>query len=384
MKKKLTAAILIAAEALSLCGCGSVFDKEYLAVSDYIAPVNEDIQEEKISVSDYESLKDAILELVAEGETDGLIRFAGSYKGNYGDDMANACWEIRSQDALCAYYVENIEYSLDESSDFAEADVHIQYVGYGREAGEVIQLKYTTGLEDHIKTAFTEGKTRLAVLINRSSYTAEGMEILIGRIYRKFPGVAPKEPKISVNMFSGNGIQRLYEININYGMSPEELKQKQTELSELDPFSDRDIDLMDEGEKAMLASKYLKDNCWYTEDSEYNTVYSALKNGIANDEGLAFAYAELCRELNLECYIVDGQRQWLDYCWNIVRINGDYYHFDIAQCLQNGFESSVLLRDENIWEIYRWDLSSYPQCKGNLSISDFPAEDKKNLPENEK
>ncbi len=382
MKKKLTAAILIAAEALSLCGCGGMFDKEYVAVSYYEVPVIEEPEEKKITVKDFSGLKEAVLDLVAKGEADGVIRFNKAYNGDCSEDIGTACWDILSQEALCAYYVENIDYELNEGSDLLEAHVHISYAGYGREPGEVIQLKYTSGIEDHIKRAFTEGKTRIAVLINRSSYTAETMEILVGRIYRKYPGLAPQEPKINVNMFSGNGIQRLYEININYGMSSEELKQKQEQLSQLDPFSDKDIDLMGEGERALLACRYLKENCWYTEDSQFNNVYSALKQGIANSEGLAFAYAELCRELNLECYIVYGQREWKDYCWNIVRIDDEYYHVDMGKCLQNGYENSVLLRDENIWESYRWDLSSYPECDGKLSIKDFPEEPEKNLEKN--
>ena len=371
MKKKLTAAILISAELFLLCGCGSMFNKEYLAVSDYIPPVIEEPEEEKITVKNFEGLKKAILKLVAEGSEDGLIIFDSNYIGNQQDDMVNAVWEIRSKDALCAYYVENISYALNETEPPYEASVHISYVGYGRETGEVIQLKYSTGIEDHIKTAFSEGKTRIAVLINRSSYTPEEMENLVVRIYRKYPGLAPQEPKISVNMFSGNGVQRLYEINFNYGMGEVELSLKQQQLRDLDPFGDRDIDLMTEDSKALLACKYLKDNCWLSSDSQHNNVYSALIKGIADSEGLAFGYAELCRELNLECHMVYGQRDWNDYCWNIVRINGEYYHIDMGKCLSEGFENSVLLKDENIWESYRWDLSSYPGCKGSLKISDY-------------
>ena len=39
MKRRLTAIVLAAALAFALCGCGSAFEKEYEAVSDYVPTV---------------------------------------------------------------------------------------------------------------------------------------------------------------------------------------------------------------------------------------------------------------------------------------------------------------------------------------------------------
>ncbi len=373
MKKKLTAIICLASFAVSLCACGSVFDKEYVAVSDYIPAVAEERSGEKIIVSNFDGLKSAISQLVADGKTEGLIGFDSAYKGDYGEDMDNACWEIRTQDALCAYYVENISYELTKIVNSYEALVRVSYVDVGREAGDVIKLKYSTGIEEHIKDAFSEGKTKLPVLINRSYYTAEAMERLVGDVYMKNPGLAPTAPKVNVNMFSGNGIQRLYEINISYGMNSAELKAKQEQLNDVKPFADMEEELtgISEGERAVTAYEYLKNRCRYGTEGQNNSIYSALILGVADSEGLAYAYSELCRQLDVECIVVHGQNNWQDYCWNIVEVDGDHYHVDMAKALTEGPEEAVLLRDENMWENHRWDLSSYPACAGQLSYSDF-------------
>lgn len=373
MTKKLTAIVCLAGLTLFLCACGSVFDKEYVAVSDYVPPATEKLAGEKIKVSNYDGLKSAISQLVSEGKSEGLISFDRGYKGDRSADLDSACWEIKTQDALCAYYVENISYELTKVLQNYEAVVRVSYVDAGREAGDVIKLKYSTGIEEHIKKAFSEGKTKLPVLINRSSYTAEAMERLVSDVYMKNPGLAPSAPKVSVNMFSGNGIQRLYEINISYGMSHEELKAKQEQLNELKPFAGMEDRLANasKGDRAVIACEYLFNKCSYSGEGQNNSVYSALISGTADSEGLSYAYAELCRQLELECIVVFGQNNWEDYCWNIVEVDGNYYHVDMAKALTNGLDGAVLLRDENMWESHRWDLSSYPACKGQLTYSDF-------------
>lgn len=373
MLKKLTAIVCLASLTVSLCACGSVFDKEYVAVSDYIPPASEELTGEKIKVSNYDGLKSEISKLVSDGKCEGLISFDRKYKGDPSSDMDSACWEIKTQDALCAYYVENISYELTKVLQNYEAVVRISYVDVGREAGEVIKLKYSTGIEEHIKKAFSEGKTKLPVLINRSSYTAEDMERLVSDVYMKNPGLVPTAPKVSVNMFSGNGVQRLYEINISYGMNSEELKSKQEQLNAVKPFAGMEEQLpnISKGERAVLACEYLFNKCRYSSEGQNNNIYSALISGIADSEGLSYAYAELCRQLELDCVVVFGQNNWQDYCWNIVEIDGNYYHVDMAKALTNGLDGAVLLRDENMWETHRWDLSSYPACKGQLKYTDF-------------
>ena len=108
------------------------------------------------------------------------------------------------------------------------------------------------------------------------------------------------------------------------------------------------------------------DNCGISDSSSDNTAYAALVNRRANSEGIAFAYVELCRQLGLECNIVYGQLFWEDYCWNIVKVDGNYYHVDATECIRSGLESGFLKNDESFWGNYRWDVASYPKCVGDL------------------
>ena len=372
MLKRLSTVICSLAAALLLCGCGGVFDKEYVSITDYV-PSTPDAEsgEERVTVNNLNELKQAILDLVSQGTGEGNIYFDPSYDGNAKEDMADACWQVRTKDALCAYCVENISYDLNKIVTYYEANLNVTYSDAWQTAGDIVRLKYATGTEDAVLEALSEGTLRLVILIYRSTLAEEDMESLITRVYRKNPAAAPAAPKVGINMYSGSGMQRLYEINLSYGVSTAELEERREALAGLEPYAGLDTDALDAPHKALAAAQYMTENCRYTADGEDNNAYSALIEGSANSEGLSLAYVELCRRLSLDCEIVYGQKNWEDHCWNIVALDGAYYHVDISSCIHDGMEAGFLLHDGQIWGSYRWNVASYPACSGELSYEDL-------------
>ena len=364
--------MLIAALILALSGCVSVYEKEYRTVGEYSVPTQESGGADgKVTVKSFTALKQALLDFSYAGVTEGVIVFDQSYEGDTTADMASACWQVRTQDALCAYCVENIAYELNKIVTINEASVYISYSSYGKPPAEILHMSYSTGVADMLRTALGEGERYVVVLITRSAYNAEQMESAVKDVYRENPALVPKEPAASVNMFSGTGTQRLYEISINYGMTDEEMQQRTAQLEAIDAFSGEDTAAMGEGLRALTACNYLVDNCALSDQSTENTAYAALVNGQANSEGLAFAYVELCKQLKLDCRIVYGQHMWADRCWNIVRVDGSYYHVDVAGAESGEIESCFLRGDEDFWGDYRWDVASYPKCSGELRYGDI-------------
>ena len=371
MKKRLVLICLVAAVCF-LCGCGSVFDKEYVVVSDYTPPVqNDDFRGDKITVHNLNELKTALLSLVSAGENEGAILFDAAYEGDTAADMASACWQVRTQDALCAYCVDNIAYELSKIVNHYEAEISISYSPAAQNASNIRKMQYSAGLEDLIREAMEEGDRRLVVLISRSFYSAEEMESLVGRVYRSYPASTPKEPQTSVTMFSGASRQRLYEIMLDYGMTNEELQAKRAELSALEPFADVNVLALDPARKALLAVEYLTDSCVYAKDSQGSSAYAALIEKTADSEGMALAYVELCRRLDVPCQIVYGQQNRENHSWNIIELDGKYYHVDLTACQAQGMQNGFLLRDEEAWINYRWDVAAYPVCDGPLTYQDL-------------
>ena len=240
MWKKLAAVVLIFALSASLCGCGGLFDKEYVSVSDYVTAAGDDDEPDaRITVKTFSELKRALVKLVSAGGTESTIMFDPAYEGDTTEDMASACWQVRTRDALCAYCVENIAYELTKIVTYYEANIRITYSEAGQSVGDIIQMQYSAGLGEAIKNAYETGKTKLVVLISHSSYSAENVELYAGKVYEEYPASSTASPKVNVNMFSGTGMQRLYEINIDYGMSAAELDARRSEIERLDPLRTR-------------------------------------------------------------------------------------------------------------------------------------------------
>ena len=318
MKRRLPA-LLLAVCTLLLAGCGNLFDQEYVSVTDYEPPAQESAAEDEdsITVRNVAELQQALTDLLNSGAEDGRIVFDAAYSG--------------------------------------EAD-----------RDSIVRLQLTNGLEAKLRDAIAQGDGRLVVLIGRSSLSAEDVENLASRVYRENPIAQPREPRVAVNMLSGTGMQRLYEINFNYSMSAEELQARRDALAALEPFAG-ETDLPDDPAlRALYACRILLQSCSFSETGQ-NDIYAALILGEANSEGMALAYVELCRRLEIPCQIVYGQRDWRSRCWNIIQLDGANYHVDVAACAENGMEGGFLLPDETMWGRYRWDISSYPPCRGRLS-----------------
>ena len=372
MGKKHLALVMAAVVVFSLCGCSGWFNKEYLSVKDYIPPVQENYSsKDKISVRNFTGLRQALLRFAYAGESEGRIVFDASYDGDPLEDLASACWQVRTQDALCAYCVENIAYELTKIVTTNEATVYYSYSNFCESADNIVHLPYSYGVESTLLETLENRDRKLVVLVASSSYTAEDIEGLLTRVYRENPTLVPREPRASVNMYSGTGSQRLYEISINYGLTSEELEQRIAALQAVDAFSGMDMESLSNGQRALAACQYLMQHCQLSAAAADNTAYSALVNHTANSEGLAFAYVDLCRQLKLECSIVYGQYQWQDRCWNIVKIDGSYYHVDVFEAINSGLESSFMVNDENFWGNHRWDVASYPKCTGEQHYSDL-------------
>ena len=362
------AAVLTAVCLLN--GCAAM-NKEYVSVKDYVPSVQEQSTADgKINVRNYNALRQALLSMAYAGETEGSIVFDAAYDGDATEDMASACWAVRTQDALCAYCVENIAYELNRIVTINEASVYISYSEKTASPHEIAHLAFSSEAEDEIEQALKNGERRIALLVGRSGFTADDMAAAVIRTYRENPTIVPREPRTNVTIYSGTGSQRLYEISFNYGMTPEELGEKRERLQALKLFEDDGTAELDEVDRAYAACVYLMENCTLTDSTSANNAYAALVEREADSEGVAFGYVELCRRLDLDCQIVYGQRDWQDHCWNIVRLNGSYYHVDVSRAMEGDVRGGFMLSDERTWGTYRWDVSSYPRCTGEL-VYDF-------------
>lgn len=101
--------------------------------------------------------------------------------------------------------------------------------------------------------------------------------------------------------------------------------------------------------------------------------YGCLVLGRAVCEGYSEAMKLLCDLSGIECRIVTGETenngQWESHSWNIVKIDGSYYHLDVTNddpVIEDG--ANMLryhyfnLTDSEMARENKWDKSTYPAC----------------------
>lgn len=364
--KKLLSLLLCAALTLSLCACSSIYEKEYTVIEDYVPVQNQSTSlGDKVTVRNFTALKQAIQNMVLQGRDSLGVIFDQDYEGDSAQDLSNACWQVRTENALCAYCVENISYEMSTVMTNEEAELRVVYGDTGCSVEDIVSMPYATAIDTALYEALQAGDRQLVLLISYSTYTAASMEAALSRHYRLNPMLAPKEPRFSVSVFSGTGMQKLYDISIDYGMSDSARLSRLSELNELKAFEGMNISRMSERERLAALCGYLGAACAPADSG--SSVYDALVLKAADSQGIALATVALCRELGIECQAIYGQRSWQDHWWNIVEIEDTRFHLDMSQHLGGSLDALQLCSDQQFWGSYRWDTSAYLPCPGSMS-----------------
>jgi transglutaminase/protease-like cytokinesis protein 3 len=88
-----------------------------------------------------------------------------------------------------------------------------------------------------------------------------------------------------------------------------------------------------------------------------NTAYGPLVYGQGTSKGFAQALKLLCDEAGMECYVISGRKNGRTHYWNLVSINGMWYHTDPAEGdrERQGFSGLYFLfNDDTADTQYKW------------------------------
>ncbi len=121
-----------------------------------------------------------------------------------------------------------------------------------------------------------------------------------------------------------------------YEMTPAEYKAQKEELERVrDLILAKADGITDHYELELIAHDYIINRCEYIEKTggTYSSAYGCLVRGYASCEGYAKAMKYLLDEFKIENYLVSGtavneKGQPEGHAWNMVKIDGEYYHLD--------------------------------------------------------
>ncbi len=365
MKKILAAALCFA--MLFACGCGSVFSAEYYDSYPFVE-AGDDHDGTEQEIRNYASLKSAILDLVKTRTEQASFRF-GSYSGSLIDDLAAVCVEIKNREPLGAYAVKSISYDTSRIISYYTADISISY---SRSAEEIAAVRSVSGLGEfgsHVRRLMESYDGTTVVRVYSSVINEDYIAGLIEEYYYADPLLSVLEPKVEIMAYPDSGAERIYRLSLDYGTDREsllamdkELSLRVEELASSLGIGESLLLALECAEKLSEMAAMEEEACLYP-----GTAYGALVEGSGDCLALAMAYKALCDRLGLDCLVVRGEYNGEgDHAWNIIAIDGEYYHADISRFGQRAF----LLSDEDIWGEYYWSRDSYPRCEGSLGPED--------------
>ena len=375
MKKRVLSILLLLALMLSASACASVFEAEY----SYSAPYSDNVEEEEqasgTEVKNYTQLKNVLSTLVNTLSTQAELRFS-NYDGSVSEDMAAACYEVKTQTPMGAYAVESLDYELSRIVSYYTAEVTVEYKRSREEVAQVVTINGISSLEGYLQRAVCSYERELTLKIYSSTVNEEYIGDVVSGVPLSEPLMVTSAPQTLVTAYPSEGINRIYEIVLDYGMDDETIRERSALLTEQVQLLCAPLEEESPGLLALQCARVISGLCQVLPSGPEvdSTAYGALVEHASDSLGMALAYMAMCRQLGLECLTVRGSLGTLgaeSHYWNLLCLDGAYYHVDVSRMREAGEENVFLLSDEQAWGTYMWSYEDYPDCAGSLSYYDL-------------
>ena len=345
---------------LLLTGCASLVPDEYLSVTPHVDSGDAAGASDAVTVENYLSLKNAILNMVRTCQTEGVIRVT-NYNGDVEADLSEAAYEVSKLDPLGAYAVDYMTHSCTRIVSYYEIRVNITFRRTAKEIAEIQPAATLLQLQDKLQNAVQGYDSRLTLRL--SSYRDQDQDIpaYVADYCAANPDRVMETPAVSVSVYPESGSVRILEVNFAYTHTPEELQAMEKAVEEsIDAAAEYIRYREGDHGKADLLFTYLMERFSYTAHDTVTPLYDALCGGIADPTGLSLAWQLICDRAGVECYTVTGMRDGQAYTWNIVSADGYYRHLDLANCvLETG---ALILRTDGEMGMYSWNAEELPAC----------------------
>ncbi len=384
LKSRATVLLMTAAALLALYGCDTILDGETMSIS----PHMESTASPSVGFMEaetYDEIKDCMLSLILEHKPENTFRVNISYEGDVQNDIDRACYEIPRDDPIGAYAVSEMVGTVKQIISYYEVELSIAYTDVTKEQLEnIVTVSTARDLDQLLLSELGEYARSFTALVYGVEMTEKDARDSVSRLYYENPGDIVMVPVTTVDFYPKYGSDRIIKYTFGYRYEASTLQEMEQLLK------DAVLDMAgsaagDDGMLVLLTlAQRLMDSAVYDEETaaggDYSnqnvsaTAYSALISGSAVSEGYAMAFKALCDKLGVECTVVIGRYAGALHAWNIVGLEGNYYHIDVCSCDRFGLETAFLKNDTEMGADYEWDTDAYPVCDGPLSYDDLPVE----------
>lgn len=353
MKKYLLFLILI----LLLSGCNLFGERSYVVVEPHNEGYEEAVDSDAVTVNSYLGLKNAILDFVEGGITDGVI-IAEGYSGDITGDLDDAVYEVWRADPLGAYAVDYMTYDCSRIVSQYEIHIHTTF----RRTLEEIQSVVYVGDSDSVSLQLRDAMSVYAETLTLRVADFEQLNIqqLTEQVYENNPSFALELPEVSVSSYPESGNQRIVEIKFLYDSDPARLREYSREVNDL--MEDILKIYTVENDEEICAKRFYnrtnRDGVLVTEQEDMpfaDSVYGALILDRATSYGYAQTYIVMLDSVNIPCTLAEGTLMGQKHYWVRLMIDNTIYFADPSMPLILG-DTNEFLMNENQLKDFGYDL----------------------------
>ena len=347
--------LILAVLCLGLCGCGAVFDGSYHSRT-FHEEQGSHLQSTTITATNMETLQSVVEGLVSSGTTSAVINVTDFETGDVSAAMGAVSEYIRTAYPLGAWAVDELDYEIGSSGSMQAVSVSISYHFSRAELRRVRTVADVQAAEEAIGQALDACETGLVLLVEH--YEQTDLAQMVSDYADGNPSMVMETPQVIADVYPEKGISRVVELNFTYSTSRDALRDMQTQVQNV--FSSARLYVSGDGSESQKFSQlcaFLMERFEYLHETSITPSYSLLRHGVGDSKAFATVYAAMCRQSGLNCLVITGTRDGEPWCWNMVCVDGRYYHVDLLRSAEAG----VLTRcTDSQMEGYVWDYSAYP------------------------
>lgn len=356
MKRGLAALPLVL--CLLLSGCTSWMDGSYSSVNLHTHRQNQTSAEAAITVSSYMELRTALVEIVESGTGKALINVEQMVEDRVPSDMDRAIKYVLGTNPVGAYAAESIAYEMGTSGGQKAVAVTVTYNNNQAQIRSLKQAANMTEAQEFLTDALDLCESNVVMRVEK--YQEIDFAQFVEDYADENPGQVMEVPQLTVVTYPETGTSRVVEIIFTYQSSREDLRSMQSRVRPL--FTSAELyvnaDASDQ-EKYTQLYTFLMERNDYQIDTSITPAYSLLVHGVGDSKAFATVYSAMCRRVGLACMVVSGTCNAEPLFWNIICVDGVYYHLDLLDCSRTGY---FAYRTDGEMSGYVWDYSAYPAC----------------------
>lgn len=344
---------------LCLCGCDFMNNGSHVYVQ-YHEPESTAGNTQNVSAETYQQLYDALARMIEKGTDQQIISVERYDKQCLEADLDKVSQDLLSSHPIAAYAVQEIRCTVGTVSGGDALSVQITYLHDEAQIRQILRVEDAAGAGDMIAQSLNACDPGVVLYIQ--NYAPTDFTQIVENYAMEHPEYVMEQPQVAVSIYPETGDSRVVEIKFAYHTSRESLKNMQNQVSPV--FRSAVLYVSgDAAEKEKYSQLYsfLMERYDYTIETSITPTYSLLRHGAGDCRAFATVYAAMCRQAGLDCQVVSGNRSGENWYWNIVCMDGVYFHVDLL----SETDGSVFLPhgDAEMRENgYLWDFDAYPAC----------------------